>query len=146
MRGRLWILVLAVALACCSRPPSREFFILRENAEYGDTYSFFLDLDDSTQTYSLDFFTRLERRSFGDFPEDRIMLDIRWFSPEDSILADTAYVDVAVPAGSAYYTRDFVSSYKDGMRLPVAGEWRLKARIVNDSETVRGLGIIVRRD
>ena len=146
MKGGLLISVLALAAVCCSRPPSREYFVIREKAEYGDTYSFLLDFSDSSATYGLDFFTRLERHSFGDFPEDRIMLDIRWFSPLDSILVDTAYVDVTVPAGSAYYTRDFVSSYKDGMSLPVAGEWRLKARIVNDSETIRGLGIIVRQD
>lgn len=144
MKGRLLISILALAAVCCSKPPSREFFVLREDAEYGDTYPFLLDLSDSSSTYSLDFFTRLERPAFGDFPEDRIILDIRWFSPSDSILVDTAYVDVSRPVGSAYYTKDFISCYKDRLDLPGSGEWRLKAKVVNDSEVIRGLGVILK--
>ena len=56
MRGHLLAFVLAVVAVGCSQPRSREFFQMRENAEYGDTYSFSLDLCDSTVTYSMDFF------------------------------------------------------------------------------------------
>ena len=74
MRGRVFLYLLALAVVSCVRPSSREFFVLRENAEYGDTYSFFLDLSDSSATYGIDFFTRLERESFKSFPGDDIIL------------------------------------------------------------------------
>jgi hypothetical protein len=145
MRGGWLILLLAVAAAACSRPSSREFFMPREKAEYGDTYSFILDLADSAATFSLDFFTRLERGSFEEFPTDDIALDLRWFSPSDSILIDTAYVSLSAPAGSAYYTKDYISPYSPGLDLPESGEWRLKAKVVNHPEAVRGVGVILRR-
>lgn len=146
MRGRVFLYLLALAVVSCVRPSSREFFVLRENAEYGDTYSFFLDLSDSSATYGIDFFTRLERESFNSFPGDDIILDLRWFSPSDSILTDTAFVRIGDNSGQSYYTKDLVSGYTDRLELPEAGEWRLKARIVNDAGAIRGLGLILKRD
>lgn len=145
MRGRALVFVLALLAVSCTRPSSREFFVLREDAEYGDTYSFYLDLQDSSATYALDFFTRLEREGFKPFPEDDIVLDLRWFSPSDSILTDTTLVRMAGNFGQSYLTRDLVSAYTDSLALPEVGEWRLKARIVNDSEMIRGLGLILKR-
>ena len=146
MRGRVFLYVLALAVASCVRPSSREFFVVRENAEYGDTYSFLLDLSDSSATYGIDFFTRLERESFMSFPGEDIILDLRWFSPSDSIITDTAFVRVGDNIGQSYYTRDLVTGYSESLKLPETGEWRLKARIVNDDDAIRGLGLILRRD
>jgi len=145
MRGRLLIVVLAAVTLGCSRPVSREFFVFREKAEYGDTYSFSLDLSDTTATYSMDFFTSLERKAFDDFPVDDITLDLRWFSPSDSILADTVYVRLSEAVGEAYYTRDFITPYEAGLDSLEPGEWRLKAKVVNNPGDLRGLGIILRR-
>ena len=119
---------------------------MREDAEYGDTYSFSLDLSDSSATYGIDFFTRLEREGFNSFPEGDIVLDLRWFSPSDTIITDTAFVRVGDPSGQSYFTRDLVTGYKEALDLPEVGEWRLKAKIVNDAEAIRGLGLILKRD
>lgn len=145
MKRSIAIALLVAAVAGCSRPSSYEPFVLREKAEYGDTYSFMLDLSDSTISYGLDFFTRLDRVPFGEFPSDSILLDLRWISPTDSILSDTLSIRLGHPVDSAYYIRDFVTAYADPLDLPESGEWRLKARIVNDSELIRGLGVIFRR-
>ena len=145
MKNLAIIVIAAACAAACSRPPSYEPFVQREKAEYGDTYSFELDLTDSTVTYGLDFYTRLERPAFGEFPSDSIILDLRWISPSDSILIDTAYVRVSSPVGSAYYSEDFISPYSESLRLPEHGKWRLKAKVVNDSEEIRGLGVIFKR-
>lgn len=102
-------------------------------------------MSDSTVIYGLDFYTRLERPSFGEFPSDSIILDLRWISPSDSIRIDTAYVSVASPVGRAYYSEDLVSTYSEDLRMHERGKWRLKATIVNDSEEIRGLGVIFRR-
>ncbi|MBR4756540.1 MAG: hypothetical protein IK076_06335 [Bacteroidales bacterium] len=143
---RIAAIAIVAALAyCCSRPPSYEPFMLREAAEYGDTYTFLLDLDDSSATYSLDFYTRLDRPAFGEFPSDSIILDLRWFSPSDSILVDTTFINVSHPVGEAYYSKDFISPYGDCLDLPETGEWRLKAKVVNDCPEIRGIGVIFKR-
>ena len=146
MKGRILIVVMAALAVCCSQPPSYEPFVIRENAEYGDTYSFMVDLSDPTVHYSLDFYTRLERAAFGEFPSDSIVLDLRWFSPSDSIYSDTTFVKIVRPVDSAYYSRDYISPYDDNLKMSEAGKWRLKAKVVNDSETLRGLGIILKRN
>ena len=145
MRGLAVIPILAAVLLGCSQPPSYEPFVLKEDAEYGDTYPFILDLTDSTVSYSLDFYTRLERQSFREFPSDSIMLDLRWFSPSDSIFSDTTSIRVGHAVDSAYYSRDFITSYRERLVVPERGKWRLKAKVVNDHESLRGLGIILKR-
>lgn len=139
-------LALMMAVVSCSRPYSYEPFVIREKAEYGDTYIFNLDLSDSTVTYGLDFYTRLERPAFGEFPSDSISLDLRWISPSDSVMiSDTTFIRVECPVDSSYYNKDFVSLYKERLSLPEHGLWRLKARVLNGSESLRGLGVIFTR-
>ena len=146
MRNGILVLLLALVVASCSRPVSYEPFVVREKAEYGDTYIFNLDLSDSTVSYGLDFYTRLERQAFGEFPSDSISLDLRWISPSDSvIISDTTSIRVAHPVDSSYYSKDFVAGYKEALSLPEHGIWRLKARVLNDSEAIRGLGVIFTR-
>ena len=139
-------LVLMMAVASCARPSSYEPFVVREKAEYGDTYIFNLDLSDSTVSYGLEFYTRLERQAFGEFPSDSVSLALRWISPSDSvILSDTTFILVGHPVDSSYYSRDFITDYKPVLNLPEHGMWRLKARVLNDSEAIRGLGVIFTR-
>ncbi len=146
MRSRFLSLVLMMVVASCARPSSYEPFVVREKAEYGDTYIFNLDLSDSTASYGLDFYTRLQRPAFGTFPTDSISLDLRWISPSDSvILSDTTFIRVERPVDSSYYSKDFLVGYKDALSLPEHGIWRLKARVLNDSEAIRGLGVIFTR-
>lgn len=146
MRSRFLSLVLLTVVASCARPSSYEPFVVRERAEYGDTYIFNLDLSDSNASYGLDFYTRLQRPAFGTFPTDSISLDLRWISPSDSvILSDTTFIRVEWPVDSSYYSRDFLVGYKDVLSLPEHGIWRLKARVLNDSEAIRGLGVIFTR-
>ena len=83
-------LVLMMAMVSCASS-SYEPFVVREKAEYGDTYIFNLDLSDSTVSYRLDFYTRLERPAFGTFPADSISLDLRWISPSDSLICRTLH-------------------------------------------------------
>ena len=146
MRNLFPALVLSLAVASCSRPVSYEPFVIREDAEYGDTYIFNLDLSDSTVAYGLDFYTRLERPAFGEFPSDSVSLDLRWISPSDSvIISDTTFIRVERPVDSSYYNKDYLSAYKEYLDLPERGLWRLKARVLNDSESIRGLGVIFTR-
>ena len=55
---------------------------------------------DSAITYGLDFYTRLERKSFGTFPEDSLVLALRWIAPSDSNYVDTLVVSLRQAAES----------------------------------------------
>lgn len=146
MRSLFPALVLLMAVASCSRPSSYEPFIVREKAEYGDTYNFNLDMSDSTVSYALAFYTRLERQAFQAFPSDSVSLDLRWISPSDSvILSDTTFIRVGEAVDSSYYSKGYVVGYSDALDLPERGVWRLKAKVLNDSEEIRGIGIIFTR-
>lgn len=140
------IFLFAAVAFSCTRPPSSEPFVRRENAEYGDTYSFLLDMADSTVSYGLDFYARLERKAFATFPEDSIVLALRWIAPSDSNYVDTLVMSVRKDYGSAYFTKDVLCPFKDNLVLPEYGEWRLKARVLNDAGSVRGLGIIFKHN
>ena len=144
MKARILPLILLLAAFSCSRPSSREFFVTRENAEYGDTYSFSLDLRDTSWTYGLDFLARLERDSFDSFLSEDITLDLRWFSPSGQILVDTAYVRILDVVGGDYFSKDLISPYKSDLGLPESGDWRLNAKVVNNPGRLRGIGIILR--
>lgn len=146
MRRYILIALFAAVAFSCSRPASYEPFVRRENAEYGDTYSFLLDMADSTVSYGLDFYTRLERKPFTTFPDDSIVLAIRWIAPSDSNYVDTLVMSVRQADGSAYFTKDVVCPFKERLDLPEYGEWRLKARVLNEAGSVRGLGIIFKRN
>ncbi len=137
------VFVLLMTAVSCARPASYEPFVVREKAEYGDTYIFNLDLSDSTVSYGLNFYTRLERPAFGKFPSDSVFLDLRWMSPSGCvILSDTASISVACPVDSSYYNKDYIAPYSDDLDLPEHGIWRLRAKVLNDFEAIRGLGVI----
>ena len=146
MNKYVLIALFAAVAFSFSRPPSDEPFVRRENAEYGDTYEFLLDMADSTITYGLDFYTRLERKSFGTFPEDSLVLALRWIAPSDSNYVDTLVVSLRQADGNAYYTKDIIYPFKERLAIPEHGQWRLKARVLNDAESVRGLGVIFKRN
>ncbi|MCQ2161662.1 MAG: hypothetical protein MJY86_00125 [Bacteroidales bacterium] len=146
MKAALKSVVVALALLSgCARPSSIEPFIPREKSEYGDTYSFNLDLADSTVSYSLGLYTRIERSPFQEYPMDSLNLGIRWISPSDSSFLDNVILRLVDPIDSAYASKDYMFSYKDTIDVAEHGEWRVRIQVRNNPESVRGLGIIFTR-
>lgn len=146
MKAALKSVVVALALLSgCARPSSIEPFIPREKSEYGDTYSFNLDLEDTTVSYSLGLYTRIEREPFREYPADSLNLGIRWISPSDSSFLDNVVLRLVDPIDSAYASKDYMFSYKDTLDVAEHGEWRVRIQVRNNPECVRGLGIIFTR-
>ena len=101
MRRPVLIFLLAAAALSCSRPSSQEPFVTREKAEYGDTYNFTLPMDDSTRSYSLAFYTRLERKPLVPFSTDSVILEVRFVSPSDSVVQDKVVMRFGHPTDSS---------------------------------------------
>ena len=74
------------------------------------------------------------------------MLALRWIAPSDSNYVDTLVVSLRQADGNAYYTKDIIYPFKERLDIPEHGQWRLKARVLNDAESVRGLGVIFKRN
>jgi len=146
MRKCVTLILTLMAAISCSRPSSYEPFMVREKAEYGDTYSFNLDLSDSTLTYSLDFYTRLGRRAFSAYSADSLELGIRWVSPSDSSFFEYLTLRMDEPVDSSYYSRDFIFPFRDTLKLPEWGQWRLRVQVRNNPDGLRGLGIIFKNN
>ena len=142
MRRYSLIFFLLAAAVSCSRPSSVETFIQKENAEYGDTYSYTLDLKDSTCAYGLTFYTRLERRPFKEYKTDSLRMRLTWIHPTHRALTETLVMPLSVPVDSTFRYKDFVCRYKGGIRVPEYGTWHLVVHVLNSSDELRGLGII----
>ena len=52
-------------------------------------------------------------------------------------------MSLAGAAGDNYFSRDIITPYDNELIMGVPDEWRLNAKVVNDSEEIRGLGIIL---
>ncbi|MGN0201629.1 MAG: hypothetical protein ACI399_01825 [Candidatus Cryptobacteroides sp.] len=140
---KLLLLPALALLSCCTRPSSVEPFVTREKSEYGDTYSFVLDLSDSTRSCSLALYTRIERKPFGKYPSDSLDLGIRWISPSDSSFFEHLVLPLSEPVDSAYASKDFVFGYRDSVSVSEYGRWRIRIQVRAHPESVRGLGMII---
>lgn len=135
-----------LAVVSCSRPPSYETFVLKEDADYGDTYSFNLDFFDSLSTFDLSLYTRMERQAFEAFPADSLDLRVNWISPSDSILTEDILLDLGDPVDSSYFHKDYICSLSERVVPFESGTWRLRIMVRNNSDGLRGLGVIFRRN
>lgn len=145
LRKMALAVMMVSAMVSCSRPDSYEPFIVREKAEYGDTYSFELNCSDLSSSYSLDFYTRLEREPFGDFPSEPMNLDLRFISPDGTAYSDTVAFDLGTLSDSSYYAHDYYLPYTNKLDVNTPGYWRLKVKAINQPEEMLGLGIVLKR-
>jgi len=146
MRRAALILIVIAAAFSCTQPPSREMFISREKAEYGDTYAFDLDLSDTTVTFDVTLVTMFERKPFIPFGPDSLAVAMKWVSPSDSVYSDTTYVEMRMAADSTYFIKEVLTPLTVGPGRPENGTWRLMAKVKDAPEAVRGLGIICSRN
>lgn len=145
MRRALTLLLLLVAVASCSRPSSYRKFIPREKAQYGDTYTYTLDLSDSASVYEFSFVTIIEREAFRHFASDDLEVTMKWVSPSNVVFSDKVTVSVAEAVDSSYFMRELITPYDMPAPGGDYGDWRLIAHVTGNPEHLRGLGIICDR-
>lgn len=144
MKRLIPFVVITVVALSCSRPASCEPFVMREDSEYGDMYGFDLDLSDSTAGYSLEVYTRLERKPFSAFPEDSLKLFFNWKSPSGTASSVVVALDLSAPAGTSYFSRDYLIPCPR-MDIREYGMWNLKIKALGHRESIRGIGVVCRR-
>lgn len=146
MRKLVLAAVLSATVFSCAEPVSREQFVLKEDAQSRSRYSFALDFSDSAASYGISFYTRIERGAFKPFRSDSVRLNVRWTSPSDSSWSEIAVIPLKAAADSAYFFKDYIAPFK-GRFVPFeAGAWKLDAVVSGDYESLRGLGVVCRRE
>ena len=141
--------VLAAAALSCARPDSVEQYVGAEQREPNGLYRYSIDLSDSTATYDISFYTRIDAgkqrmATVKDFP-----LMVTWTSPSGQRYRETVYFTVGDEArGSNYYTRQYRKTYRTGLVPVESGVWDMTVHVNsgNDIHGFRGLGVICKKN
>ena len=143
MKAASPVLFALLMLAGC-RPASYEQFVRADQASGGE-YVFNLDLSDSTASYDISLYTRVDSGIMkAEDPSHSLGLEIRWraasgLQADSTFLCETVYVPYGGRAGSN-------SLYRSGVRPNPAGEWRVLVRPLDAPAGLRGIGIICKRN
>lgn len=143
----LFSALLLFAASC--RPASYEQFIRADQAQDGE-YVFALDLSDSTATYDLSLYTRVDPALMAAAtPSAELALQVCWLGP--AVEATASQACFAVPAMSEIVYLPYgaaggtVQLYRSGVKPVPAGEWHLSVTPIAPPEGLRGIGIICKR-
>ncbi|MBR6270414.1 MAG: hypothetical protein IKR30_07605, partial [Bacteroidales bacterium] len=145
------IAIFAIMLLVSCRPASYEQFIRADQAQAGE-YVFVLDLSDSTATYDLSLYTRVDPALMAAAtPSAELALQVCWMNPggeeaasDSACFAKPAMSEIVyLPYGAAGGT---VQLYRSGIKPSPAGEWRLTITPMTPPAGLRGLGIICKRN
>ena len=148
------IAIFAIMLLVGCRPASYEQFIRADQAQDGE-YVFALDLPDSTATYDLSLYTRVDPALMAAAtPSAELALQVCWLAPAEGgtplggstspacfampELSEIVYLPFGAEAGS-------VKLYRSGVKPAPAGEWHLSVTPIAPPEGLRGIGIICKR-
>lgn len=132
--------IAALLLLSACKPASYEQFVRADQAPDGE-YVFALDLSDSTASYDISLYTRVDTPVLeAEKPSGQLRLEVEWTAPANSEggLSETVYLPYGNRAGSS-------NLYRSGVRPSPAGEWRVAVRPKNAPEGLRGIGIICKR-
>ncbi|MBO4263600.1 MAG: hypothetical protein J5871_02845 [Bacteroidales bacterium] len=125
------LLLLLLGLSACHRPASYELFIKGA----AERYDFSLDLSDSSCTYDIAFFTRVDTPVFRrDSLPDSFPMTVRWSGPSGQAFEETVY----------YPVRESRVPYRSGVVPVEYGNWTLSVRLPQPPGRLRGLGLICR--
>ena len=144
MRGGI-LLLLSCLLGCACNPPGGEESFVRTGSKGEDgMYHFSLDLSDSTATYDISFYSRIDCNnlkiaSLRDFP-----MTVFWTSPSGRRYSEKVYFPIqSYSAGSDFYSHQYVVPYRSGLVPAERGVWDIAVRIDSDSliPGFRGIGM-----
>lgn len=136
MRRLTAILIMATALASCTRPESYETFVRASEAREG-VYSFELDLSDSDCSYDISFYTKIDRPRLRSRQGQASMpLAVIWTSPQGEEFSETVYYPIG----------QLRTAYRSGVVMNEPGVWGIRVNVISAPRGLRGLGIICRRN
>ena len=134
----LILLAAVFSAASCKEPPSREKFILAEDSVFG-RYDFDADMTDTTRTYDLTLYTRLDG---ADLP-DSLPVSISFVSPGGSV-AESELVFFSSGAqlvDSSYFSRGIKFPYLQDFLPEEGGIWKLSV-YARPASYLRGFGLV----
>ena len=134
-----YCLLLLLGLASCKAPTSYEQFVRADQATEGE-YRFILDLSDSTATYDISLYTRVDPSLMASSKEEEPLgITLCWFpGDEDPVLRETVYLPYGGAKGSS-------ALYRSGVKPSPAGNWCLVASPCDAPDGLRGIGVVCKK-
>lgn len=117
-------------LAGCVRPLSYEQFVRSDQATDG-VYSFDVDMSDSLSSYTVSFYSKVDRKKPVDVP-----LQVLWTSPSGKEYSESVYMKMGQRKGDR-------EVYRSSLVPNEFGDWTICVTSLNDLKGFRGIGIIV---
>ncbi len=106
-------------------------------------FTFFVDMSDSTATYDIDFYTRIDAPADSLQKLTAMPLQVTWTSPSFHAFREDVYMPVA--GQSVFFSRQIRVPYRTGVRPEEPGAWTLAVRVTDAPEGLRGMGLIVEK-
>jgi len=138
----LSLTVLALLAIACAEPFTTEEFI-----PGGGPFVFTVDLSDSTATYDLYIYTRLDGLPEELLPVEGAQMRAEWRSPSDSLFSQTFYLPLTGNRNS-FFSRQVYEPFREGWQPAQPGIWTLTLRQEDRSQVIplRGLGLSVTKN
>ncbi|MBQ9889070.1 MAG: hypothetical protein IJM41_07505 [Bacteroidales bacterium] len=134
----LILMAVVFSVASCKEPPSREKFILAEDSVFG-RYDFDVDMTDTTRTYDLTLYTRLDG---ADLP-DSLPVSISFVSPGGAVTESELvfFSSGAQLVDSSYFSRGLKVPYIQDFLPQEGGIWKLSV-YARPAAYLRGFGLV----
>lgn len=140
------VLVPLLAVMClalsCREPSAREDFVAG-----GGPFIFRVDMSDTTRTYDLSFYTRLDARPHLLENVVDVPLSVQWISPSGEVFEETVYLPLT-DEDATFYSRQIRRLYRSGIVPAEDGVWALAVTLPDTVSVpgLRGLGLIQQKN
>ena len=138
MRRQGAIIILLCAIAGCREPMSVEKFVEGEGS-----YTFFVDMGDSTAAYDFDFYTRIDAPADSLLKMTALPLQVTWTSPTFHVFREDVYMPLE--GRITAFSRQVRVPYRADVRPEEPGPWTILVRVAEPPKGLRGMGLVVEK-
>lgn len=128
----------------CSSPEAVEQFVSVSDVDAAGRLGFELNMSDTSATYDLSFFTRVDSpdRKFGQLTE--FPLRVYFVSPAGKVFSETVYLPLELFEGTDSFVHDICVDYRSDIVPYEYGIWNLYV-IPPAVDGLRGIGVILNK-
>ena len=135
---------LSAALISCSEPDSSEKFVRNRDRDAAGRYVFDVDMTDSLQTYSMDFYVAFSctEKVFSSF--SNLPANVLWISPDGIVYEDNVLISGESSEPSSTFMKAVKAPYRRGAAPVSRGMWKAMVSVPADSVArygITGLGM-----
>lgn len=136
------VLSLMPGLSACRQPASMESFIKAGKVDAFGRYCYDLDLSDSSSTYDISLFTRVDGKMAG----SDIVLNIKLVAPDGKVFGEQIMLPAEAAEHNSAQSADYALDYRTDIIPTQYGVWKAYISVPDAPEGFRGLGLKLYRN